>query len=36
VRLVLERALAIPLQHRLLFWHHCLLKAYGYLIFERL
>jgi hypothetical protein len=35
-RLVVERAQQIPLQHRLLFWHHCLKEAYGYMIFQRL
>ena len=34
--LVLARARQIPLAHRLLFWHHCLLEAYKYLIFQRL
>jgi hypothetical protein len=36
VELVLGRAQQIPLAHRLLFWHHCLLAAYKYLVFKRL
>ncbi len=31
VRLVVERAQQIPLQHRVLFWHHCLQHAYRYM-----
>ena len=34
--LVLARARQIPLAHRLLFWHHCMLAAYQYLFFKRL
>ena len=35
-KLVLARAQQIPLAHRLLFWRHCLLAAYQYLVFKRL
>ena len=31
VRLVVERAQQIPLQHRVLFWRHCLQHVYRYL-----
>ena len=31
VRMVVERAQQIPLQHRVLFWHHCLQHAYRYM-----
>ena len=34
--LVAARARDIPLAHRILFWHHCLLEAYAYLSFQRL
>ena len=35
-RLVVKRAKEIPLHHRLLFWHHILKHAYGYLAYERI
>ena len=36
VKLVIERCKQIPKCTNVLFWHHCLLNVYRYLMFEKL
>ena len=36
VQLAIKRFQQIPKPHRLLYWHHCLMEAYKYLVFEKL
>ena len=35
-RLVLQRFQQIPKAHRILYWHHCLMEAYKYIVFQRI